>query len=236
MFAKAGILGLRRAKRRNMERLTLACGGIPMNSVEDLTPDVLGKADTVYEQVLGEEKYTFVEGVRNPFSCTILIKGPNKHTIEQIKDAVRDGLRAVKNTIEDGVVVPGAGAFELACHADILRFKDSVSGRAKLGVQAYADALLIVPKVLAENSGFDAIETLIKLQEEFSKGHIVGLDLSTGEPMDPVEEGIWDQYRAIRQILHSSSVVATQILLVDEIMKAGKSQKGSAQASEDAAD
>ena len=197
MFAKAGILGLRRAKRRNMERLTLACGGSPMNSVDDLTPDVLGKADNVYEQVLGEEKYTFVEGVRNPFSCTILIKGPNKHTIEQIKDAVRDGLRAVKNTVEDAVVVPGAGAFELACHRDIMKFKDEVHGRAKLGVQAYADALLVVPKVLAENSGFDPIETIIKLQEEFAKGHVVGLDLISGEPIDPSQEGVSSQQAVI---------------------------------------
>lgn len=45
--------------------------------------------------------YTFVEGVRNPFSCTILIKGPNKHTIAQIKEACRDGLRAVKNVLTD---------------------------------------------------------------------------------------------------------------------------------------
>jgi T-complex protein 1 subunit zeta len=75
MFAKAGIVALRRAKRRNMERLTLACGGIPVNSVDDITPEVLGRADLVYEHVLGEEKYTFVEGVKNPFSVTILIKG-----------------------------------------------------------------------------------------------------------------------------------------------------------------
>ena len=75
MLANAGILALRRAKRRNMERLTLACGGVAVNSVDDLKPDVLGHADVVYEHVLGEEKYTFVEGVENPFSCTILIKG-----------------------------------------------------------------------------------------------------------------------------------------------------------------
>lgn len=135
MFAKEGILGLRRAKRRNMERLTLACGGIAMNSVEDLTPDVLGHADTIYEQVLGEEKYTFVEGVNNPFSCTILIKAPNRHTIEQIKDAVRDGLRAVKNTIDDKSLIPGAGAFSIAAHANLVKYKESVSGRAKLGIQ-----------------------------------------------------------------------------------------------------
>lgn len=58
-----------------MERLTLACGGIQVNSVDDLTPDVLGKAGLVYEHTLGEETFTFVEKVENPFSCTILIKG-----------------------------------------------------------------------------------------------------------------------------------------------------------------
>ena len=75
MLAKAGIMALRRAKRRNMERLSLACGGIPVNSVEDLTPDVLGFAGSVYEQTLGEDKFCFVEDVKNPFSCTLLLKG-----------------------------------------------------------------------------------------------------------------------------------------------------------------
>jgi len=126
-----------------MERLVLACGGEAVNSVDDLTPDCLGWAGLVYEHVLGEEKYTFVEQVKNPHSCTILIKGtnaqtsiscqlsfedqfclssyvwsliiydydlvffigPNDHTIAQIKDAVRDGLRSVKNTLEDECVV-----------------------------------------------------------------------------------------------------------------------------------
>ena len=52
--------------------------------------------------VQGEEKYTFVEECQNPQSVTMLIKGPNKHTLAQIKDALHDGLRAVKNAIEDG--------------------------------------------------------------------------------------------------------------------------------------
>ena len=100
IFAKEGILCLRRAKRRNMERLTLACGGVPMNSIEDMSADMLGYAGRVSEVTLGDDKFTFVEDCKVPKSCTILIKGPNKHTIDQIKDAVRDGLRAVKNTVE----------------------------------------------------------------------------------------------------------------------------------------
>tara|TARA_B110000305_G_scaffold160164_1_gene177224 strand:- start:10 stop:657 length:648 start_codon:yes stop_codon:yes gene_type:complete len=100
IFAKEGILCLRRAKRRNMERLTLACGGVPMNSIEDLSADMLGWCGKVSEVTLGDDKFTFVEDCKIPKSCTILIKGPNKHTIDQIKDAVRDGLRAVKNVVE----------------------------------------------------------------------------------------------------------------------------------------
>lgn len=78
-----------------------------------------------------------MEDVKNPRSVTILIKGPNKFTLAQIKDAVRDGLRAVKNAIEDGSVVPGGGAFEVAAHAVLTsaEFMNSVQGRAKYGVK-----------------------------------------------------------------------------------------------------
>lgn len=55
--------------------------------------------------IQGEDKFTFVEECKHPLSVTILIKGPNKHTLTQIKDAVHDGLRAVQNAIEDGNVL-----------------------------------------------------------------------------------------------------------------------------------
>lgn len=106
-FAKEGIMALRRAKRRNMERLSLACGGVAMNHFDDLNESHLGYAGLVYEHVLGENKYTFVEECKVPRSVTILMKGPNKHTLTQIKDACRDGLRSINNAIEDKAVVPG---------------------------------------------------------------------------------------------------------------------------------
>lgn len=223
-FAKEGILALRRAKRRNMERLTLACGGQAMNSTEDLSPSCLGFAEDVYEFTLGEEKFVFVEGLKNPLSCTVLVKAPNSHTLNQIKDALRDGLRAVKNAIEDKAVVPGAGAFETAAYLNLIKYsQESVSGRAKLGVQVFAEALLTVPKTLAQNSGFDPQDAILALQEEHNAGHIVGLDLETGEPFDPVAEGVYDNYRVKRHQIFLSCSVASQLLLVDEVFRAGKS-------------
>eukprot|EP00475_Leptophrys_vorax_P043336 TRINITY_DN8315_c0_g1_i1.p1 TRINITY_DN8315_c0_g1~~TRINITY_DN8315_c0_g1_i1.p1 ORF type:complete len:540 (-),score=62.65 TRINITY_DN8315_c0_g1_i1:80-1489(-) len=226
LLAREGIIGLRRAKKRNMERLVLACGGEALNSLEDLQESSLGWAGVVYEHVLGEEKYTFVEQVKNPHSCTILIKGPNDHTIAQIKDAVRDGLRAVKNTIEDEATVLGGGAFELAARRHLLEtVKPTVKGRAQLGVEAFAEALMVIPKTLADNSGLDTQDVIIQLQSEHSAGNVVGLNVVTGDPMDPLAEGVFDNYSVKRQQINSAPLIASQLLLVDEVLRAGRNMR-----------
>jgi len=193
-----------------------------MNSVEDLSAENLGFAGLVHEQVLGEEKYTFIEELKDPKSVTILIKGPNKHSMSQIKDAVYDGVRAIKNALEDGCLIPGAGSFEIAAYSALLKYKPQVKGKAQLGVQAFADALLVIPKTLAANGGFDAQDVLVKLLNEYTaSGQPVGLDLKSGEPISPADVGIFDNYKVKRQLLNSCTVIASNLLLVDEIMRAG---------------
>lgn len=226
ILQRAGIVGIRRAKKRNMERLAKACGGYCINSLEDIGEDCLGHADLVYEHVLGEDKYTFVEGCRNPTSCTILIRGPNDHTIRQIKDAIRDGLRAINNAIFDKALIPGAGAFEVAAYHHLMKFKKTIKGRAKLGVQAFADAMLVIPKQLAANSGFDQQKCMLMLLEESQDGTVVGLDVETGKCLLPDKEGIWDNYRVKKQFLHLGSLIAIKLLLVDEVMRAGRKMGG----------
>ncbi|KAM0682232.1 T-complex protein 1 subunit zeta [Mitosporidium daphniae] len=236
VLAKHGILALRRAKRRNMERyfeemlilhrLTLLCGGSALNSVDDLTPSVLGYAGIVYEQSVGEEKFTFIEQVEKPKSVTILIKGPNAHSMAQVNDAIRDGLRAVKNTIEDRSLLPGAGCIQALLHASLTSpsFKDSILGKPKLGVQAFADALLIIPKTLCFNAGLDAQDVLVALQDEISAGNkSAGIDLQSGSILDPALEGIWDNYKVLRHMISSSVTIASNLLLVDEVIRAGRS-------------
>ncbi|KAK6443523.1 T-complex protein 1 subunit zeta [Oleoguttula sp. CCFEE 5521] len=222
VLVKNGIFALRRAKRRNMERLQLICGGTAQNSVDDLTPSVLGWAGHVYEHQLGEEKYTFIEEVKEPKSVTLLIKGPNPHTIAQIKDAVRDGLRSVYNMIVDGSVVPGAGAFQIAASRRLTSdaFSASVKGKARYGVLAFADAMLIIPKTLAANSGHDIQDSLAALQDAHAEGHVAGLDLVSGEEMDPVQEGVYDSFRVLRSCVASATGIASNLLLCDEMLKA----------------
>ncbi|WAQ80762.1 hypothetical protein PtA15_1A100 [Puccinia triticina] len=207
------------------ESLKASCGGVSQNSVDGLDASVLGYAGLVYEHTLGEEKFTFVEEVREPKSVTLLIKGPNAHTVTQIHDGLRDGLRAVKNAIEDGAVVPGAGAFELACSRHLSQaVKSQAKGRAKLGIRTFADALLVIPKTLAANACLDVQEVLSGLVDALDEGGVqtAGVDLATGNPIDPILEGIWDNYCVKRQLLHSCSVIAMNLLVTDEIMRVVK--------------
>lgn len=229
LLQKAGIVGIRRAKRRNMERLSRSCGGYAVDALEEgtLVPECLGFAKLVYEHTLGEDVFTFVEGCAGAKSCSILVKGPNDHTIRQIKDAVQDGLRAVKNVFEDKAIVYGAGAFELAAHNDLLKFKSTVEGRARLGVQAFADALLVIPKTLATNSGLDAQTSLIECLDaaDKSEGVSIGVDIDTGKPVPSSLCGVWDNVIVKRQFLHLGSLIAIKLLLVDEVMRAGRQMK-----------
>eukprot|EP01054_Gregarina_sp_Poly1_P001349 Gregarina_sp_Poly_1__1348@NODE_1333_length_4355_cov_224_001632_g897_i0_p1_GENE_NODE_1333_length_4355_cov_224_001632_g897_i0NODE_1333_length_4355_cov_224_001632_g897_i0_p1_ORF_typecomplete_len564_score102_39Cpn60_TCP1/PF00118_24/4_8e137_NODE_1333_length_4355_cov_224_001632_g897_i0821773 len=239
MFAREGIMALRRVKRRNMERLSLCCGGNAVNAVEGLEPQDLGFADHVWEISLGDEKYTFVEGVKDPRSCAILIKAPADHQIEQIKDAVRDGLRALRNAIVDEALCPGAGAFEIACCEHLKRFAEQqVEGKTKLGVMLVGESLLAIPRAIIKNSGFDTQDCLLKMQDEYrrlvannlsqqqdpelAEAVEVGFDIKTGGTCVPSMKGIYDSVMVKRQMVVLVITLAVQLLLVDEIIKAGK--------------
>lgn len=228
VFAKHGILALRRAKRRNMERLQLVTGGEAQNSVDDLSPAILGYSGLVYQETIGEEKFTYVTENRDPKSCTILIKGATYHALNQTKDAVRDGLRAVANVLRDKSVVPGAGAFFISASNYLNKCnmnKLGAKGKTKTGIEAFAEALLVIPKTLVKNSGYDALDVLALCQDEIveEEGRIVGVDLNVGDSCDPTIEGIWDSYRVIRNAIAGATGIASNLLLCDELLRAGRS-------------
>lgn len=226
ILAKNNIFALRRAKRRNMERLQLICGGEAQNSVDDLSPEILGYSGLVYENSIGEDKFTYITENKDPKSATILIKGSNNHVLQQTKDAIRDGLRQVANVLKDEAILPGAGAFWLSANNYLLNSTESKSflkGKNKSGIKAFAEALLIVPKTLATNAGLDSLETISNCQDEIIEDRVVGVDLASGEPMDPTVEGIWDSYRVFRNAISAATGISSNLLLCDELLKAGKS-------------
>jgi hypothetical protein len=58
------------------------------------------------------------------------------------------------------------------------------------------------------------------LQDEHAEGNVVGLNLATGEAMDPTQEGVYDSFRVLRNCIASATGIASNLLLCDEMLKA----------------
>jgi len=167
-----------------------------------------------------KNKFTFVEECKEPKSVTILLKGPTKFGITQMRDAIRDGIRALFHTLEEGCVVPGAGAFELAVSKKLESLK--VPSKSVIGIKVFGESILVIPKVLVANAGHDAQAMILKAKNE-QGDLVVGLDLDSGGTLAPSVLGIYDTYASKKQMIDASVVVATNLLLTDEIMRAGRS-------------
>jgi len=223
ILAEAGIIALRRCKRRNMERLTLCCGGVAVNTTEGLRESMLGHAGHVRQINLGEENYTIVDQVQNPKSVTILIKGPNDYTIDQIKGSIHNGLMAVYSTMRDMFLLPGAGAFELTAVRRLRQFAalKMMGNKQRFGVELFADALESIPKALSQNAGFDTQDLLMTSAGIDTQVHKkpLGINLNTGELSDPVERGIYDNYSVKMNVLQAAMMMGQNLLSVDAVIK-----------------
>merc|ERR1711959_163038 len=115
----------------------------------------------------------------------------------------------------------------IAANVHLDSFKRTVKGKARLGVEIFANALLVIPKTLLENSGVDIQDKLLKVVgERESKKLPVGINVATGDPCDATIEGIWDNYCVKKQLMGLASVLAQQLLLVDEVIRAGRQMGG----------
>jgi thermosome len=218
-LAKAGIYTVRRVKKSDMEKLGRATGGRVVTSIHDLTEKDLGKAQTVEERKIGDEKMTFVEGCENPKSVSIILRGGTEHVVDELNRAMEDALRVVGVVIEDKMLVPGGGAPEVELALRLREYAATVGGREQLAIEAFADSMEIIPKTLAENAGLDQIDSLVALRSGHEKGvKSSGLDMDTGEPVDMLKLGVVEPLRVKTQAINSAAEAAVMILRIDDVI------------------
>ncbi|AIF68991.1 thermosome subunit [Palaeococcus pacificus DY20341] len=220
-LAKAGILAVRRVKKSDMEKLAKATGAKVVTNVKDLTSEDLGFAELVEERKISGESMIFVEGCNNPKAVTILIRGGTEHVIDEVERALEDAIKVVKDVMEDGFILPAGGAGEIELAIKLDEFAKEVGGKEALAIEAFADALKIIPKTLAENAGLDTIDILVKVVSEHkTKGRAIGIDVFKGEPVDMLEQGIIEPLRVKKQAIKSASEAAIMILRIDDVIAA----------------
>jgi T-complex protein 1 subunit zeta len=197
-----------------------------VNCVDDLVPGVLGYAESVVEEDHRGTKYVVIDGAPSAKAVTIVIGGFDGFSLDLRECACRAGLRALKDAIEVGKVLPGAGACQIEIRKKLLeRIVGSEMGKERFGVMAFAEAMLSIPRALLRNSGWDCAVKIAEMEKCGDEGELAGIDLETGEVIDPVVFGVWDRYSVVRGIVRAAPVIASQVLLVDEIIENGKTRK-----------
>jgi thermosome len=217
-LAKAGIMAVRRVKKSDMEKLARATGATVVTNIEDLDFEDLGLAGSVAEKKISGEAMLFVEDCKDPKSVTLLIRGSTEHVVDEIQRAMEDAIGVVAATVEDGKVVAGGGAAEIAIAKGLKEYADTISGREQLAVSAFAEALEVVPKTLAENAGLDSIDALVDLRAAHEKSLYMGLNVFKGEVTDMYRAGVIEPHRVKKQAIQSAAEAAEMILRIDDVI------------------
>ncbi len=233
-LADEGILAVRRTKSSDAEQIARATGAHIVGAVTDITADDLGSAGSVSQQEIAGSQQILVEDVEDAKSVTLLLRGGTEHVIDEVERAVEDSLGVVSITLEEGKALPGGGAPETQLALELRQFADSVGGREQLAVEAFADALEVIPRTIAENGGLDRIDSLVDLRSQHDAGNTTaGLNAYTGDIIDMESEGVYEPLRVKTQAIESATEAAVMLLRIDDVIAAGDLKGGQVNGDDD---
>jgi len=201
-----------------------------VTTIEDLTAEDLGYAELVEERRVANEKMLFVEGCKNPRSVTILARGSSEMVLDEVERSLNDSLNVIRNVVLDPKILPGGGAPETYLSVKLKEYSNTVGGKEQLAVQQFAEALLVVPSILAETAGLDPVDALAELKAKHESGsHAYGVDAVKGKIDDMYKLGVVEPLRVKTQVLKSATEAALMILKIDDVIAATppKAEKGS---------
>ena len=232
-----GLMCLRCPSKFDLRRLCTASGATALVRLGPATPDEMGHCDSVRVEEVGGRKVTIFsqDEAGGDGGCrlsTILLRASTSSTLADLERAIDDGVHAAKMACRDGRLVPGAGATEMELSVQIKNYADTCPGLDQYAVRAFARALEVVPRTLAENAGLDGSAVLAALGAAHANGNaMAGVDIEAAETG---RNGV-DEATAVRDLLNTKSNAfrlaidaALTVLRVDQIIMskpAGGGQK-----------
>ncbi len=226
-LAKSGIMVMRRVKKSDMDALSKATGGSIISNLDEMTETDLGRSGIVEEKKISGSEMIFVRKCKDPKSVSILVRGGTDHVVDEIERAMKDALGGVSASIEVGKIVGGGGSPEAELAKELRKYCESVGGREQLAITAFANAVEIIPKTLAENAGIDPINILVELRSAHDKGNLwAGIDVFTNNTQDMLKQGVVEPVKIKTQAIKSASEAAEMILRIDDVISASKLNGG----------
>jgi len=224
-LANAGILAVRRIKESDMYKLAKATGARIVNNLDELSASDLGYAKLAEERKVETDKWVFVEECKNPKSVSILIRGGSQRVVDEAERSVHDAIMTVKDVVEYPYVLVGGGAPEAIASMKLRDWASSLSGRAQLAAEKFADGIETIPIVLAENAGMDPLDTQVQLRSKSTSGKTrFGIDVLNGKVADLAAKDIYEPLAVKEQVINAATEAACMILRIDDVIAASKSK------------
>ena len=220
-FAKEGIYACRRVKKSDMERLGRSTGANIINKIAEIDPSDLGYAETVELKKIEDEEMTFITGVKEPKTVSVLVRGGTNHVADEVERSLVDAWSVVKVAIEDGMMVTGGGSTAMEIAMQLRDYAQTIGGREQIAIEAFASALESIPSTLAENAGLDPINIVIEMRKQHKEGKVyAGLNPYTGKVEDMKALNVIEPYRIGKQAINSATDAAVMILRIDDVIAA----------------
>jgi thermosome len=221
-LAKKGIAAARRVKRSDMEKLARATNGRVVTILNDLSDKDLGFAGLVEERKVAGEAMVFVEQCKDPKSVTILVRASTDHVVNEGERAIKDGLGAVSSAVEEGLYVYGGGSVEIELAQDLRDYATKIGGREQLAIMAFAEALEVIPRTLAESTGMDPIDTLVALRTKHKTkdGLSQGVNVYEAKIDDMEKANVIEPAKVKEQAIMSASEAAEMLLRISDMISA----------------
>lgn len=222
-FAKKNVVCARRCAASNLEAIAESCAGLIVSGWEDLEEEDLGSAGKCEEVIQeGQPPFMLLHDTPTANTASLIICAPTEEVAHEIRRAMDDAMGVVWLAKKEAEVVAGGGApqVDIAMH---LRNTTApmVGGRESLAIEAFAEALEIVPRTLAENAGLSPIDMLMELrQSHVGDSARFGLNVYSGSVVDMAEEGVIEPLRVVRQAMESATETAVMVLRIDDIITA----------------
>jgi len=222
-LAKAGILSVRRVKESDMVKLAKATGARIVNGLDGLSKADVGQAGLVEERKIEDDKWTFVEGCKNPKAVTVFIRGGSQRVVDEVERSMHDAIMVVKDVLENPAIVAGGGAVEEELSYRLKKWSSKLEGREQLAAEQFAIALEAIPQALAVNAGFDPIDIQVDLREKHSAGKIwYGVDVLGTGVRDMLEKDVIEPVGIKEQIIKSATECSCMILRIDDVIASSK--------------
>tara|TARA_B100000029_G_scaffold2792_1_gene3382 strand:- start:1040 stop:1933 length:894 start_codon:yes stop_codon:yes gene_type:complete len=220
MLTNAGITAYRRFEREDLEMLSRMTGARMVRDSSRLSSEDVGTYASRSEQSYSTIKHTRIDGSEGG-AVTIIIRGSSPSVREEVERSFDDAMGVALRLSKELKLLPGGGATQIHLARHLRAFASTQSGREQMAIEAYAAALEIVPRTLAENSGLDPIDAVLELsasQAANGGGPWVGLDINSGKNTKMDEVGVYDPLFVARHALDCSTEAACSILRIDDVL------------------